>query len=334
MIYFANLNQSVKILVIRFSSIGDIVLTTPVVRCLKQQLEGNVEIHYLTKFDYVSLLEHNPYISKIHSIEKSTNEIMENLEAERFDYVVDLHKNLRSSRVKRKLESLSFSFDKLNWQKWLLVNLKINRMPKIHIVERYLASVKALGIENDGEGLDYYLPKNIIEKDLLPNGFSKNYIALVLGATHATKRLPKHKLIELATQLKKSVVLIGGKEDSLIGEEIEKIDSNRIFNAAGKMSLNESAVLLKDADTVITHDTGMMHIAAAFQKKIISIWGNTVTDLGMYPYLNTENKNTYKVIENNQLRCRPCSKIGFEKCPKGHFKCMEELNISEITEVI
>jgi len=327
-------NNTVKILIIRFSSIGDIVLTTPVVRCLKQQLEGEPEIHYLTKNSYSGLLENNPYITKIHAINKSTNEVIEELQKERFDYVIDLHKNLRSSRVKQKLEGLSFSFDKLNWQKWLLVNWKINRMPKIHIVDRYLQSVKALGIENDGKGLDYFLPKDTEKKELLPKNFPTEYIALVLGATHATKRLPDNKFKELVSQLKHPIVLIGGKEDADLGIEIEKMDAERVFNAAGKMSLNESAALLKRATAVITHDTGMMHIAAAFQKKIISIWGNTVPDFGMYPYLNEVNKNNYTVIENNTLSCRPCSKIGFDKCPKGHFRCMKEIESNAVIKAL
>lgn len=324
------MNNKVKILIIRFSSIGDIVLTTPVIRCLKNQLEGDVEIHYLTKAVYSSMLENNPYISKLHTIEKSTNEVNQTLQDENFDYVVDLHKNLRSGRFKKKLDGLSFSFDKLNWQKWLLVNFKINRMPKIHIVDRYLASVKALGVENDSKGLDYFLPKNIENSIALPEKFKKNYIALVLGATHATKRLPRHKLKELVEKSRAKMILIGGKEDSEIGQLLEKIDSERVYNAAGKISLNESAYVLKQADAVITHDTGMMHIAAAFQKKIISVWGNTVPDLGMYPYLNQQNRSTFSVIENNNLSCRPCSKIGFDRCPKGHFKCMEDLSVEKI----
>lgn len=318
--------MKVKVLVIRFSSIGDIVLTTPVVRCLKQQLEGDVEIHYLTKKVYGSLLEESPYITQIHTIEKSTNELNDVLQKEQFDYIVDLHRNLRSSRIKRKLDSLSFTFDKLNWQKWLLVNFKINRMPQIHIVDRYLNAVKALGITNDGKGLDYFLPKSI-EQGIQKLGLNfSEYTVIVLGATHATKRLPLHQLKSLAQSVSGKLVLIGGKDDEASGEEIQAIDPERIFNAAGKTSLHESAYIIKNTLQVYTHDTGMMHIAAAFQKKIISIWGNTVPEFGMYPYLNEVNKDSFTIIENKNLSCRPCSKIGFDKCPKGHFKCMEELN--------
>ena len=328
------MNHNVKILIIRFSSIGDIVLTTPVIRCLKEQLEGEVEIHFLTKKSYEILLENNPYISKVHTIDKSTNEVIEQLKSESFDYIVDLHKNLRSSRVKRKLEGFSFSFDKLNWQKWLYVNLKVNKLLKVHIVDRDLESVKALGVTNDGKGLDYFLPENFSTSKFLPPGFNSGFVAVVLGATHATKRLPKHQLQQLIHQINQPIVLIGGPEDSVLGEKLAQSDQNKIFNAAGKTNLNESAAIIKVALAVVTHDTGMMHIASAFQKKIISIWGNTVPDFGMYPYLNQSNKNTFKVIENKEINCRPCSKIGFDKCPKGHFKCMEDLDIKAVAESI
>ncbi|HKL02363.1 MAG TPA: hypothetical protein VJ911_01755, partial [Cryomorphaceae bacterium] len=149
-----------KVLIIRFSSIGDVVLTTPVVRNLKNQLDGSVEIHYLTKTKFRTLVEPNPHISKVYSIEKSTNEVIEALQSEAYDYVVDLHKNLRSARVKRALKALDFTFEKLNWEKWLLVNFGIDRLPRIHIVDRYMDAVSAFGIENDDKGLDYFIAES------------------------------------------------------------------------------------------------------------------------------------------------------------------------------
>lgn len=318
--------MKVKVLIIRFSSIGDIVLTSPVIRCLKQQLQGEIEIHYLTKNIYASLLAENPYLSKVYTIEKSTNEVDEALQAEQYDYIVDLHKNLRSSRVKKKLDGFSFTFNKLNWQKWLLVNLKINQMPEIHIVDRYLDAVKALGITNDEKGLDYFLPKGVEHTNQKLRLNFQHYTVIVLGATHATKRLPINQLKKLVESVKGNIVLVGGKEDSECGDEVRLTDTKRIFNAAGKTTLHESAFLIKKSTRVYSHDTGMMHIAAAFQKEIVSIWGNTVPEFGMYPYLNKANKQSFTVIENKDLACRPCSKIGFDKCPKGHFKCMENLN--------
>jgi len=325
--------MKVKFLIIRFSSIGDIVLTTPVVRCLKKQVEGEVEIHYLTKSDYVDLLKENPHIDKIHAIEKSTNEVIERLKKEAFDYVIDLHKNLRSNRVKRKLNALSFSFNKLNIEKWLLVNLKMDRMPDIHIVDRYLDSCKAFGVKNDGEGLDFYLPKNFNNQIELPESFNNGYIALVIGANHNTKRLPTDRLKELVNEIKQPIVLIGGKKDEEIANEL-LTNNNSIYSAVGKADLMQSAYLIKESDLVISPDTGMMHIAAAFQKEIISVWGNTVPELGMYPYFKAGKNSNSKIFEVKGLKCRPCSKIGFDKCPKGHFNCMNQIPLEEIAESV
>jgi heptosyltransferase-2 len=326
-------HRPVKIIIIRFSSIGDIVLTTPVIRCLKKQVEGEVEIHFLTKKVFAPLVDENPYLSKVYTLEKSTNEVIANLQAEQYDYVVDLHKNMRARRVKRKLKALSFTFDKLNFKKWLLVNFKWNRMPDLHIVDRYLASVKALGIEKDKQGLDYFLPEPFRPSFSIP--FKANaYVALVLSANHGTKKIPDIKLREILEKSQQHFILVGGKEDQALGDKLAQLDPERVFNTAGKSSLHESAYLIKHAQSVITPDTGMMHIAAAFQKPIVSLWGNTVPELGMYPYYEKGKENRSTILEVKGLSCRPCSKIGFKKCPKGHFKCMMEIESEAVVSKI
>jgi ADP-heptose:LPS heptosyltransferase len=324
------MNPVVKILVIRFSSIGDIVLTTPVLRCLKNQLDGEVELHYLTKKQYKSIVDSNPNVSKVYTIEKSTNEVVADLKNEGYDYIVDLHKNLRSKRVIKKLKCLSFSFDKLNYQKWLMTTFKINKLPNIHIVERYLNAVKPLGIENDGLGLEYYIPKkDEVDKSVLPANFQSEYISFAIGAQHATKCLPEHKIISICKELNKPVVLLGGKEDAEKAERIVKAVGDNVFNACGGFNLNQSASILKQSKVLITHDTGLMHIGAALDVKIVSVWGNTIPEFGMYPYYPKQ-LDKFVMIENKSLSCRPCSKIGHDKCPKKHFKCMEDIAIEEI----
>ncbi|MCB9335981.1 MAG: glycosyltransferase family 9 protein [Flavobacteriales bacterium] len=326
------MEHKVKILVIRFSSIGDIVLTTPVLRCLKNQLEGEVEIHYLTKKQYKSIVENNPNVSKVYSIEKSTEEVVAELENEFYDYVVDLHKNLRSKRVVRRLKCLTFSFHKLNYQKWLMTTFKIDKLPRIHIVERYLAAVQALGIENDNLGLEFYIPeKDKVTISSLPITHQNGYVAFAIGAQHTTKRLPNHKIIELCKQLNLPVILLGGKEDEAAGNLIHNEVGEKVCNACGKYNLNQSASLVEQSKVLITHDTGLMHIGAALGKKIISVWGNTIPEFGMYPYF-PKHPEKYVVVENKNLKCRPCTKIGYDKCPKGHFKCMEELKVNDIIE--
>ena len=310
------MEESLKILVVRFSSIGDIVLTTPVVRMLKTQL--NAEVHFLTKAPFVSLFKNNPYVDSVFQIDKSINEVISDLKKENYDYVIDLHSNLRTQILKLKLGVSAKSFNKLNWEKFLLTNFKTNILPDVHIVDRYLDTVKFLGITNDNKGLDFFLS----DADKVDFSESpKDYIAFVIGGQHATKILPTAKIISICKKLNKAVLLIGGPDDKARGDEISK--ASGAINTCGDHSLLQSSFLIKNSAYVISHDTGMMHIAAAFKKKIYSVWGNTIPEFGMYPYLSDKNS---KMIEVQDLSCRPCSKIGYDKCPKGHFKCMQEID--------
>ena len=311
------MQETLKILVVRFSSIGDIVLTSPVVRMLKKQL--NAEVHFLTKSAYVSLLKNNPYIDSVYQIDASINEVIGDLKKENYDYVIDLHNNLRTQILKFKLGVPSRSFNKLNMEKFMLTTFKMDSIPKVHIVDRYLDTVLHLGIKNDNEGLDFFLSaKDEVDVSFFPN----NYTAFVIGGQHATKILPTKKIISIIKNIDKPVLLIGGPEDGCRGEEIEKA-CDKVVNTCGKFSVLASASLIKQAEMVITHDTGMMHIAAAFGQKIYSVWGNTVPEFGMYPYKANASS---RMIEVKDLSCRPCSKIGYAKCPKGHFKCMQEID--------
>jgi heptosyltransferase-2 len=322
-----------KVLIIRFSSIGDIVLTTPVIRCVKQQLPG-VELHFLTKKSFRGMIDTNPYVDKVHVLDKDWEGMITGLQAEKFDLVIDLHKNLRTLRVKRALRPVkAVSFEKLNIQKFLLTSfLKINRMPDVHIVDRCLDTVKHLGVVNDGKGLDYFIPaKDEVPLADLPMSHQFGYIGVVIGAALNTKKLPVDKLQALCAAIDHPIILLGGPEDKAEGELIAAQDAVKIYNACGKFNLNESAWLVKKAKTIVTHDTGLMHIAAAFKKPILSVWGNTVPAFGMTPYYG-DIMVASRIFEVKGLSCRPCSKIGYKKCPKGHFKCMNEQNIQAIAK--
>lgn len=198
-------------------------------------------------------------------------------------------------------------------------------MPNVHIVDRYMNTVESLGVKNDNKGLDYFIPeKDEMSSDWLPENFRDGYAVHAIGGQHETKKLPLNKMIELCQTIELPLVLIGGKEDVIISEQLTiNIKNIPIFDACGKCNLNQSASIIKNAKLVYTHDTGMMHVAAALKKKIVSVWGNTVPEFGMYPY-----QTDFEVIENKDLNCRPCSKIGYNKCPLGHFKCMNELKFS------
>lgn len=321
----------VKFLVVRFSSIGDIVLTTPVIRCLKKQVDG-ARIHFVTKRQFTPILSNNPYIDQVHAFSGDLNALIRELKGEKFDYIIDLHHNLRSAVLKSKIRTITFSFPKLNVEKWLLVALKINRLPEIHIVDRYLKTVRLFDVKNDHQGLDYFIPEeDEITRDSIPGEFKKGYIAFAIGGLHTTKKLTMDKIIEICKLVSYPVILLGGKEDAETGKAIEEKVRNPIYNACGKYSINQSASLVKQAELVITHDTGLMHVAAAFKKKIISIWGNTIPEFGMYPYLPDPES---VVVQVNHLSCRPCSKIGYEKCPKKHFDCINDIDIDHVVQIV
>lgn len=316
-----------KVLIIRFSSIGDIVLTTPVIRCVKDQVES-VEVHFATKKSFASILDSNPHVDKLHVLNDDLSLLISQLKAEDFDYVIDLHNNIRSRRVTAALSKPHSRFHKLNVEKWLMVNLKTNQLPDVHIVDRYMAAASKLGVKNDSAGLDFFIPRNeVVSLDTLPENFRSGYIALVIGAKFATKKLPVQRLKELIKLLRKPIVLIGGSEDESIGAELTDAHPENIFNACGKFSLNGSASLIEQATVVITHDTGMMHIAAAFKRPILSIWGNTIPEFGMHPYLP---HSASKIFEVEGLACRPCSKIGYSECPKRHFNCMANIDLEAV----
>ncbi|MFN8414736.1 MAG: glycosyltransferase family 9 protein [Cytophagaceae bacterium] len=316
-----------KILVLRFSSIGDIVLTTPVVRCLKQQIP-NAEVHVATKAAFANIWENNPYVDKIFKLEKSTSALIKQLKEEQYDEVIDLHNNLRTYRIAWALDKPVKRFNKLNIRKWIRVNWKWKILPKTHIVDRYLDTVKHLKVKNDHKGLDYFLAeKDIVSiTEKFPEAFHSKYVAIALGAQHATKRIPEEKMIEIIGKIPYAVMLLGGKDDKDFGDTLVKKfpDRKDIINTAGQFSLNQSASLVQQCYYLVTPDTGLMHIGAAFKKRIIAVWGNTIPGFGMEPYL-TEHVNW----EVKNLYCRPCSKIGHNKCPKGHFRCMIEQEVKE-----
>lgn len=324
-----------KFLIIRFSSIGDIVLTTPVIRCLRKKYPGD-EIHFLTKYAFKNILAGNPYITRIHTLGDSFELMLHELETEGYDYIIDLHHNLRTLRIKKHLKGVkSFSFNKLNIEKFILTGFKINTLPDKHLVDRNFECIRPLGVDNDGMGLDYFIPAiDQVKESDLPTSHMHGYIAVVIGAALATKKLPLHKLKELCTAIDHPVILLGGKEDYEDGKAIAAVDEIKIYNACGKFNLNESADLVKKSKLVITHDTGLMHIAAALQKPIITIWGNTVPAFGMYPYYGKRSNMFSDTVEVRKLWCRPCSKIGYKKCPMGHFKCMEGIAVNDIVKLV
>lgn len=321
-----------KVLVIRFSSIGDIVLTTPVIRNLKT---NGYEVHYITKKQFKTVVENNPNIDTLHLIDNkhTLSSAINELKKEQFDLIIDLHNNFRSFKVKLALKTKSYSFDKLNLKKLLLVRTGINLMPNKHIVDRYLDTLKPLKFDLDNKGLDYYIPQkdNVDLNTILPEDFNKKYVSYVIGGTYQGKRMPAHKIVEVINNSEAKFVLLGGKEDVKNSDYIIKnTNKNNAISLCGKINLNESASVIKQSNVVITNDTGLMHIASAFYKKIISLWGCTSPVLGMNPYKSHPESIE---IEPLNLNRRPCSKLG-NKCKYPDWKCVHQIPENEIIKNI
>lgn len=293
---------------------GDVVITSPVVRCIKEQL--GAEIHFVTNKKYSDLFKYNPYVDHVIEAGTDLNTVKKDLIMENYDLVVDLHKSIKSTRLSIGLGCPVIKYDKLNVKKWLAVYTPWDMLPEsTHLVDRYFEALAPIGIVNDGKGLDFYLRPNIKTPTSLPS----SYEVLVLGATYYTKRIPTPIANKIIANTSRPVILIGGEDVSDQANELSDITG--VVNQVGKLSIQESAYVLSKATMIHTGDTGMMHIAAALRCNITVYWGNTYPKFGMYPYQGTTDTNTITNKEVN-IGCRPCSKLGHNKCPKGHFACM------------
>lgn len=319
-----------KFLVIRFSSIGDIVLTTPAIRCLKKQV-ANAELHFLTKENFKSVTEGNPYIDKFFYFKNDLSRLIKELKSEHYDYIIDLHDNFRTKRIAWALKAKVLTYHKERVEKFLLTQIHINKMSGRHIADRCIDTLAELGVVNDGMGMDYFIPeRSEIKMSDLPMPHMVGYIAIVIGASYYTKKLPVHKLQELCRKLLYPIILVGGKEDFAEAEAIASIDTIRVYNACGRFSLHESADLVRKSQLVISHDTGLQYIACAFNKQVLAIWGGTSPLLDVEPYYANNAIDRYQNFLVPGLSCQPCSNFGTKTCPKKHFKCMEEQDIDAI----
>ncbi|MDB5004663.1 MAG: rfaQ [Mucilaginibacter sp.] len=318
-----------KILVIRFSSMGDIIYTTPVVRCLKKQIPG-AEIHFITKPAFKYIYDNNPYVDKLLLLKPELSATIKDIKAEQYDYIIDLHNNLRTALIKLRTGIKSSTYKKQAIRKWLSLKFNLKLVPPVHLVDRYMESVQFLGVKNDNQPIDYYIKADHQLDKLLPLSHQQNYVAFIIGATHFTKRMPNEKIINLCSEINAPVVLLGGNDVKTNGDVIAHALGDKIYNACGITSLDESVYLVSKASKVIGFDTGLTHIAEAFDRPIVSVWGGTAPELlGVQPY-----KVKSVLVAEIELPCRPCSKFGLAACPLGHFKCMNDIPETEIIEFV
>lgn len=293
-----------------------------------------IQIDFLTKPQFRYVVENHLQVSNVLELNENIFSTAKEIALREYDCVVDLHANIRTRILKQLLPEpvKVIRYNKQSLRRTLSVWLKRDFYRGERVAEQYLDTLKKDGVTNDGNGLEFFIPQNEwVYKADVPLTHRSGYAVISLGATHFTKRLPLEKWDEICQKLNLPIILIGGKEEIEIGELLTATDDLKFLNKCGQYTLGQSASVVAQAKFVITQDTGMMHISAALKKKTISIWGGTVPYLGFEPYGLDENLS--KIIQVENLSCRPCSKYGRSSCPKGHFKCMRDINAEELIAV-
>lgn len=323
-----------KTLILRLSSIGDIILTTPFIRVFHKAFP-DTQLDFVLKKEYADLLRFHPHIHTLFELdgEGGNDELIrwKNFFAQQnYDYIFDLHNNFRTKFMRTGLKAPVYVINKRTLQRWLLVKFKWNLFHEIiSVPDRYIETASSIGILPDGDGPDIYIPEKILHDVHVKiqnefGRFSKPLIALCPGSKHFTKRWPIEYYSALAkriiNELNCGIIILGGLVDEQLAEVIIRSSGGNIFNGCNRYSILETAAAFDSCSLVVTNDSGLMHIASARKKSIISIFGSTVREFGFTPY------NTDAIIfENKNISCRPCSHIGRDSCPKEHFRCMKEI---------
>ena len=321
-------NRSVKmkkILLIRFNSIGDIVLTSPVVRFLSRE---GYELHYVLKKTYKELVVHNPGIHKCWFLEDDLDSLIQELKEEEFDLVVDLHNTIRSKYLRRALKRPSRVLKKHRVKDWLMVNFGLFRQQKKHMSLRFMELVQDMINTKDPINTEFHFPDERQENSYLD--VNESYVCIAVATAFYTKTIPVDILHDLIQKIDRKIVLLGGPADQQIAESLVEMNAEKpVLNLVGKIDIIDSASILEDAAVLITGDTGLMHIAAALGTPTVSIFASTHPILGFTPFYGSREVEHY-IIQNDELSCRPCTKQGRNSCPKSHFKCMNGLSVDEI----
>ena len=309
------MQKPLKILVVRFSSIGDIVLTSPVLRCIKNQLSA--DLHYLTKSKYSPVLNNNPNIDKLYTISKSISEVLDELKTEKYDLIIDLHNNIRSLSLSIKLQVKCIRYYKHNFKKLIYILFGINIIEERHVLDCYFSKLDSIGVFDDNLGLDFFINKS----DSFIYDTSQKYISWCIGASYQNKKLSYDQILYVCNRINLPIVLLGDENDKELGLLVQSNTTNKkVQSFCGDLSLQESSYLLKNSLLVLTNDTGLMHIAAAFNKKIISFWGCTKPSLGFFPLIPKENSTI--LLSSNK---RPCSKHG-KYCRISKTGCVKKIH--------
>ena len=320
-----------KLLLIRFSSMGDVAMVTALLPAIKTQMP-NAEVHFVVKNAFAGVVANNPYVAKLHIVSESLQETIADLQAHRFDAIIDLQRNHRSARIINALGGKAYRIDKLNIRKWFAVNLKLNVLPKKHFIDRVFETAQPLGIVPQHTGMAFKPSPDAVFSNQLAT--YERYVAIAIGAAHATKQIPVDLLVAIIEDLPCRTLLLGGPGDVERAHAIlQQARRKDIINLVGSASLNQSGLALQGAQTVLAPDTGLMHLSAALGKPVVVLWASTVPELGVWPFYGA-NQISPSVSLGEALPCRPCTKMGRAVCPLGHYACMTGFGQKEVLDAL
>jgi len=326
-----------RILIVRFSSLGDILLSTPLLRAIRQR-HPKAWISYVTKTGYVPLLAHNPRVSEVIGYDPATPlaTLARRLRAAGFTHRLDLHGSVRSRLLRLLVPGTWAGYPKHRVARTLLIRAKRDTYRDHRpVAVRYFDAARSLEVAPDEQSLEFFMGRHSIEAGaqfLSERGLAVNrgLVAVAPGAKHRTKQWPVHHWKELVAELstRMDVVVLGGPSDRALSEEVAAVGGSNAASAAGVFDVGGTAALLKAARSAVAGDTGLMHLATAVKTPVVALFGPTVRQFGFSPY------RARATILELDLPCRPCSAVGGARCPLGHHRCLEDIAPSEVLEAI
>ena len=337
-----------KTLIIRFSSIGDIALSSLLVRTLHQRFPS-ARIDFVIKSEFAELVAHNPYLTQVYALPVGgtfgdLHRLRSTIKPSSYDLIIDIHDSLRSRFLSIGAQRV-VRINKRKLARFLLVHTSWDTYrfwggaPSVAL--RYLEPVQHLDVKDDGNGLEIHLPAEarlraatiVQQVGIVP---ADRVLAVCPGAKHGNKIWLAERFAEVATRASReagaALVLLGGRDDAERCAEIEtairrSAPHATVTNLAGSLSLLETAAVMERCTAVVTNDSGLMHLAACCKRSVVAVFGPTVRQFGFFPF-GTENS----VVEHPHLSCRPCTHIGLPQCPRKHFRCMEEIGADQVYE--
>ena len=318
-----------NVLAVRFSSIGDVLLTTPLLRAIHHRYPA-ARITVLTKQVYTPLLSHNPHVQRVIGVEpgRPLTSVAAELRAGQYTHRLDLHDSLRTRMLRTLVPGRWRTYPKHRVARALLIYAKRNRYrDRRPVAERYFSAARDLDVAPDGKPPEFILGVEAEREasDWLGSaslGQERRIIAIAPGAAHATKRWPVEHWRALIRRLGTQgfdIAIVGGADDAPIGAELSHRTNGRVVNAAGAFGLQGTGALLRRSAALVSGDTGVMHMATGVGTPVVALFGPTVEPFGFFPYTNRAS------VLQVALPCRPCSSKGGPRCPLGHHRCMIDI---------